>query len=142
MPPDAHQLDPACGDEIKKSGNGRYSGKDRLLTRDNLDGRTKAAQKFDAIAEGIAQDLGGEEQLSTVQKHLVEAFAGAAIHVSDMNARLLLGQEVDILAHSNAISTMVRVAQRIGVNRILRDVTPTLDDIAEEIEREKAEAVT
>jgi hypothetical protein len=104
------------------SGNGR--GKTRLLTRGNLDGRTKARKQFDSIAKGIAQDLGGEDRLSTIQRHLVEAFAGAAVHVHDLNARLLLGEEVDIVAHSQAISTMVRIASRVGVRRVARDITP------------------
>jgi hypothetical protein len=104
------------------SRNGQ--GKTRLLTRNNLDGRTKARKQFDAIAKGIAVDLGGEDRLSTVQRHLVEAFAGAAVHVHDLNARLLLGEEVDTLVHSQAISTMVRIASRIGTQRVARDVTP------------------
>jgi hypothetical protein len=104
------------------TGNGQ--GKTRLLTRDQIDGRTKARKQFDSIAEGIAADLGGEHQLSTVQRHLVEAFAGAAVHMHDLNARLLLGEEVDIIAHSQAISTMVRIASRIGINRVPRDITP------------------
>jgi hypothetical protein len=102
------------------SGNGQ--GKTRLLTRANLDGRTKARKAFDSIADGIAQDLGGEDCLSTVQKHLVEAFAGAAVHVHDLNARLLLGEEIDIVAHASAISTMVRIASRIGTKRVARDI--------------------
>jgi hypothetical protein len=93
-----------------------------------LDGRTRARKQFDAIARGIASDLGGESELSTVQKHLVEAFAGAAIHVHDKNARLLLGEEVDIVEHCQAISTLVRVAQRIGLRRVVRDITPTVAD--------------
>jgi hypothetical protein len=104
------------------SGNGQ--GKTRLLTRSALDGRTKARKQFDAIARGIAVDLGGEDQLSTIQRHLVEAFAGAAVHVHDLNARLLLGEQVDIVAHSQAISTMVRIASRIGTQRVARDITP------------------
>jgi hypothetical protein len=104
------------------TGNGQ--GTTQLLTRESLDGRTKARRRFDAIAEGIAEDLGGEDQLSTVQRHLVEAFAGAAVHVHDLNARLLLGEEVDITAHASAISTMVRIASRIGIHRVARDVTP------------------
>ena len=39
-------------------------GKMRLLTREHLDGRTRARKQFDAIAAGIAKDLGGEDQLS------------------------------------------------------------------------------
>ena len=118
------------------TGNGQ--GKIRLLTRDNLDGRTKARKQFDAIAEGIAQDLGGEDRLSTVKRHLVEAFAGAAVHVHDLNARLLLGEEVDITAHASAISTMVRIASRIGTQRVARDVTPP--SVAEYLEHKQQRA--
>jgi hypothetical protein len=63
---------------------------------------------------------------------LVEAFAGAAVHVHDLNARLLLGEQVDIVAHASAISTMVRVASRIGINRVPRDISPSLTDIMRE----------
>ena len=59
------------------AANGR--GKIRLLSKHDLDGRTSAFKEFEAIARGIAADLGGEDQLSVVQKHLVEAFAGAAL---------------------------------------------------------------
>jgi hypothetical protein len=102
------------------AANGR--GKMRLLSRDNLDGRTHALKRFDAIAKGIAADLGGEDRLSTVQKHLLEAFAGAAIAVSDINARLLSGGEVDLLELSQMTSTLVRIASRIGIKRIPRDI--------------------
>jgi hypothetical protein len=124
---------------VRISTNGRRRGKLRLLNRDNLDGRTKAAQQFDAIASGIAADLGGEEQLSTVAKHLVEAFAGAALHVGDLNARLLLGEKVDIVTHAHAISAMVRVATRIGVHRLPRDVTPSLGEYLQGAAEEAAE---
>jgi hypothetical protein len=80
---------------------------------------------FDLIAMSIAQDLGGEAQLSTVQKHLVEAFAGAAIHTNNLTAKLLRGEEVDIVAHSQAISTMVRVAQRVGIHRVAKVIGST-----------------
>jgi hypothetical protein len=108
-----------------RAGNGR--GKVRLLTRQSLDGRTKARKQFDAIAEGIADDLGGSKELSTVQRHLVEAFAGCAIVLQALNARILLGEPVDIADQSSAASTLVRIATRLGINCIPRDVTPTLD---------------
>jgi hypothetical protein len=98
------------------------------LTRANLDSRTRAAKRFDAIAQGIVRDIvgGDESRLSTIQKHLIEAFAGAALHVQDLNARLLLGAQVDLAEHSQIVSTMVRVASRLPNGRIARDV-PTLD---------------
>jgi hypothetical protein len=101
---------------LSLSRNGR--GKVRLLSRDALDGRTKARKQFDAIASGIAADLGGEDRLSTVQKHLVEAFAGCALTLNDINARALLGEPVDLLAYSQAVSTLVRIASRIGIARV------------------------
>jgi hypothetical protein len=119
------------------TGNGR--GKVRLLTRQSLDGRTKARKQFDAIAEGIAEDLGGSDRLSTVQRHLVEAFAGCAVVVHDINARLLLGQPIDLAEHSQVASTLVRLASRIGLGRRMRDVTDLTDHIAK-LEAEKAES--
>jgi hypothetical protein len=95
----------------------------QLLMRRHL-GRSSQAKMFDAIATSIARDMGGEAQLSTVQKHLVEAFASIALRVNNLTAKLLRGDEVDIIAHSQAISTMVRVAQRVGVQRVQLDITP------------------
>jgi hypothetical protein len=119
------------------TGNGR--GKVRLLTRQSLDGRTKARKQFDAVVEGIASDLGGEAHLTTVQRHLVEAFAGCAVVVHDINARLLLGQPIDISEAAQAVSSLVRLAQRIGVGRRMLDVTDLTDHITK-IEAKKVEA--
>jgi hypothetical protein len=107
-----------------------------LLTRQSLDGRTKARKQFDAVVQGIAADLGGEDRLSTVQKHLVEAFAGCAVVVHDINARLLLGQPIDIGEAAQAVSSLVRIAQRIGINRRVRDITPALPDYLDGVEAE------
>jgi hypothetical protein len=97
------------------------------LTRDAIDGRTNAAKQFDAIAEGIATDLGGRDRLSTVEAALIEAFAGATIHVNQLNTLLLLGEAINLADHAAAISAMVRVAARIGIHRRPRDVTPLAD---------------
>jgi hypothetical protein len=119
------------------TGNGR--GKVRLLTRQSLDGRTKARKQFDAVVEGIASDLGGEARLTTVQRHLVEAFAGCAVVVHDINARLLLGQPIDVSEAAQAVSSLVRLAQRIGVGRRMLDVTDLTDHITK-VESGKAGA--
>jgi hypothetical protein len=102
------------------SGNGQ--GKIRLLSRKALDGRRKEAKQFDAIASAIAKEL-GEDQLSTVQRHLIEAFAGCVITLQSINAQLLLGGEINVAEQSQAASTLVRLASRIGIERKPRDVT-------------------
>ena len=40
--------------------------------------------------------------------------------------RLLLGESIDLSQHAQAISAMVRVATRLGLQRRARDITPTL----------------
>ena len=97
-------------------------GKLRLLSRQALDGRTAVAKQFDAIASAIAADMGGEDELSTIQRHLIEAFAGAAVHVSDLNARLLLGEKVDLAQAAQAVTTLVRVASRSPIGRVARQI--------------------
>jgi hypothetical protein len=124
------------------SGNG--AGKIRLLSRKALDGRRKEAKQFDAIASAIAKEL-GEDQLSTVQRHLIEAFAGCVITLQSINAQLLLGGEINVAEQSQAASTLVRLASRIGIERKPRDVTPSADEYiaglpAEELASADAEA--
>jgi hypothetical protein len=136
MVADASHTDPLIG-AISRSTNGRYKTKVRLISRDRLDRRYKASRKFEAVAAGIASDLGGADMLSTVERNLIEAFAGISVHVADLNARMLLGQKIDLAEHSQVVSTMVRVASRIGVRRIPRDVTPTINDIARDIAIER-----
>jgi hypothetical protein len=112
----------ASSPDVHVSQNGRRRGTLKLIARDQIDRRTKSFLKFDAIASGIAEDLGGSKQLTTVQCSLVEAFAGIALAVNDLNARLLLGEEINITEQSTAVSTMVRVAHRIGMGRIARNI--------------------
>lgn len=97
-----------------------------LLTPDNLDKRSRAYQTYTGITSGIQSDLGGRDRLSTVELSLIDAYAGACIHVYDLNAKLLLGELVELGDHAAAISAMVRVASRIGIQRRMHDVTPDL----------------
>jgi hypothetical protein len=112
---------------LKATRSGR--SKVQLLTRDHLDGRTRARKQFDAIADGVANDLGGPDQLSVIQKHLIEAFAGSAVVLQGINARMLLGEPIDVLEQCQAASIMVRLAQRIGLDRVPRDVGPDLGEL-------------
>jgi hypothetical protein len=68
--------------------------------------------------------LGGQNSLTAIELALVEAFTGAAVTLDNLNTRLLLGETIDLTAHSQTVSAMVRVAARLGVSRRMRDVTP------------------
>src|SRR5262245_66655233 len=78
----------------KKRGPHRAT-RPQLLTRDFIDGRTNAAKVFDRLVSNIETDLGGRDQLSAIELALVEAFAGAAVTLENLNTRLLLGEEIE-----------------------------------------------
>ena len=105
------------------TGNGK--GKIRLLTRHALDGRTKARRDFDAIVRRIASDISGgdESRISTIQWGLIEAYTSAKTCLDDFNARRMLGQKIDLLELCQTITTLVRVASRLPLERVQRDVT-------------------
>jgi hypothetical protein len=46
-------------------------GKYRLVSLDNLDGRTAAAKHAKSLIEAFENDLGGKDQLSTAESELV-----------------------------------------------------------------------
>jgi hypothetical protein len=60
---------------------------------------------------------------------LIDAFVGVSIRLNDLNTRGLLGEPIDLSELSLAASTLVRIAQRIGINRAARDVGPSLGDL-------------
>ena len=94
-----------------------------------LDGRTNSARALKQLIRDIEQDLGGADQLSTIERELVAGFAGAALTARSLNIKLALGQDVLPAELSQSVSTMVRVAHRLGHQRRQKDVTPSLSDL-------------
>ena len=98
-----------------------------------VDGRSLIARRYKDICAAILTDQGGDDMCSESRRQLIRRFAAAAVLAEQMEARLANGEEIDISEHALLTSTMVRVAQRIGVDRIPRDVSsPSLADILRE----------
>ena len=55
-------------------------------------------------------------------------FAAAAVLAEQMESRLANGEQIDIQEHALLCSTLTRLAQRIGIERRARDVTPSLSE--------------
>jgi len=140
--PDTARLPSACSPEsLAKRRRQHKATRPQLLTRAQLDGRTSAAKAFDKLVSDIEADLGGRDQLSTIQLALIEAFAGAAVTLQHLNTRLALGEEIDLGQYAQTVSAMVRVASRLGLQRRARDLTPSLSDLLREDEaRQQAAA--
>jgi hypothetical protein len=95
----------------------------QLLTRDQLDGRTNAAKTFDRIVSAIEADLGGADQLSTIERCHIEGFAGAYVCMLNLNTRLALGEDVDLSQHAVCLSEMVRATRVLGPSRRAKPIT-------------------
>jgi hypothetical protein len=108
------------------------NGKDLLP---NIDGRSVIARRYRDICSAIAADQGGLDQLSEARLQLIRRFAACCVLSEDMESRLVRGGQIDITEYVQLTSTMVRVAQRIGLDRVPRDVSsPSLSDLFREAE--------
>jgi hypothetical protein len=93
-----------------------------------VDGRSLVARRYRDIASAILVDQGGEDQCSESRKQLVRRFAAAAVIAEQMEACLANGEQIDVAQHALLCSTLVRVARQIGVNRVPRNITPSLHE--------------
>jgi hypothetical protein len=130
-------MDP-CAVVASKSSDSRSSqsrgshGRSRLTNKKDLlpgvDGRTVIYRRFRDIASQIATDQGGLEQLSEARLQLVRRFAAAAVLAEQLEADLANGQEINIERHALLCSTLTRLAQRIGIDRRAKNITPSLSE--------------
>jgi hypothetical protein len=93
-----------------------------------VDGRSLVARRYRDIVIAIFIDQGGEAQCSESRKQLIRRFAAAAVIAEQLEAKLANGEQISIAEHAALSSTLVRIAQRIGINRRARDITPALPD--------------
>lgn len=103
-------------------------GKVRLLSLDDIDGRTRAAQHVKNTRQDVIADLGGEEQLSTLERAAVDHVALLDAMAKDVGARWLQGEAVDPSAVPTLVNAFNRSAAILGWRRRSKDVTPDLAD--------------
>jgi hypothetical protein len=106
------------------------NGKDLLP---KVDGRSLIARRYRDICSAIASDQGGLDLLSEARVQLIRRYAACCVLAESMESRLARGEQIDITEHSRLTLTMVRVAQRIGLDRVPREVSsPMLADLLRE----------
>jgi hypothetical protein len=104
----------------------------------NVDGRSLIARRFRDIARSILIDHQGGEGVSEVRLQLIRRFSAAACLAEQLESKLAAGEEINITEHALLCSSLVRIAQRIGINRVPKDAGPTLGDVlAAGIERDR-----
>jgi hypothetical protein len=94
-----------------------------------VDGRTEIARRFFDICQSLIQDAAGVDRCSEAKLQLIRRFAAAAVMAENLEAKLARGEEIDIQEHATLSSTLVRLGARIGINRVAKNITPSLSDI-------------
>ena len=109
--------------QAEKTSETGSKGKVRLLSLDDLDGRTRAAQQVRETRQAILADCGGEADLSTLERIAVDNCALLDALVKDAAARWLGGEELDVAVLGTLTNSFNRTAAVLGWKRRPRDVT-------------------
>ena len=124
----AHKSNGSDRNVLRKShARSRISNGVDLLP--NVDGRSLVARCYRDISGAIIVDQGGIDQCSESRLQLIRRFAAAAVLAEQLEGRLANGEQVDINEHAVLSSTLVRLAAKIGIDRVPRDVTPSLREL-------------
>ena len=83
------------------------------------------ARRYAEVAAGIASDLGGHEQLTELQQHLIRSVAGLVVLRERLDAASINGEKVDTTQYCRLANATRRVAATLGLSRLSsKDVTP------------------
>jgi hypothetical protein len=88
----------------------------------NVDGRSVIARRYRDITTAILIDQGGADRCSESRTQLIRRFAAAAVLAEQMESRLANGEQINVQEHATLSSTLVRLGQRIGIDRVPREV--------------------
>jgi hypothetical protein len=92
----------------------------------NVDGRSLIARRYRDLVAALCADQGGLGVMAEARLQLVRRFAALAVLAESAEARLARGEPFDLSEYTNLTSTLVRVAARLGINRVPKNVTPDL----------------
>lgn len=104
----------------KWHGRSRVSNGHDLLP--DIDGRSVIARRYRDITSAIMVDQGGAVQCSESRQQLIRRFAASAVLAEQLESRLANGEDIDVQQHALLCSSLVRLAQRIGIDRVPREV--------------------
>lgn len=96
-----------------------------LFASDLIDGRSASSRRFRDVLGAIVGDLGGSDRLSEAQRQLARRVALMSIQCEAMEERSIAGQEIDIDLYGTLTDRIGRAAQRIGLRRVPRNITPS-----------------
>lgn len=93
-----------------------------------IDGRTREAKLYGQAVADLVSDLGGNDVVTRAELELVRRAAGLAVLATLAEARLIAGEQIDVVELTSIGNAQRRLLATLGLERRSRDVTPRLSD--------------
>jgi hypothetical protein len=103
-----------------------------------VDGRSTVFRRYREILAALVSDMGGDP--SEAQQQIARRAASLAIWCEQQDADAANGKAIDVGPYTTASNTLRRLLESLGLERRLRNVTPTLSEYAARKAAEKARA--
>lgn len=123
-------------DSLKSKGrsrvtNARATGRvtAKTLFTGEIDGRSIWARRYRDLVCSYVDDAGGLAVLSELRVSLIRRLAALTVEAERLETDLASGRTVDIDLLARLSSHIRRIAETIGLDRAVKDVTPSLSDI-------------
>jgi hypothetical protein len=112
----------------------KLKGRSRVTTGRSVlaglrNGRTEIARRYADLVAMACTDLGGASVMSQAKIQLARRFAALSVQLEALETRIANGEVIDTAQYSQLTSTLVRVVSRLGVERLAKDIGPTLGDL-------------
>ena len=91
----------------------------------NVDGRTHGGRRFRELAADLAHHLGGSP--TPPQQAIIQRAAALIIWCEGQETALANGADFDVAAFTTAANSLRRLLADLGLDRRLKDVTPSLE---------------
>jgi hypothetical protein len=114
---------------VKSHARSRVTNGQELLP--GIDGRSLQARRYRDLVANLVSDAGGIEIIAEARLQLIRRFSALAVLAENLEAKIAMGEDINLAEHCVIGSTLVRLASRLGINRNSKNVTPVLRDYLE-----------
>jgi hypothetical protein len=104
------------------------NGKD-LFRPEVTDLRSATYRRYRDLVDMLVVDQGGIDLCSESRKQLIRRFAACCVLSEQMEARLVADEEISVPEHALLVSSLVRLANKLGINRVAKNIGPTLGEL-------------
>src|SRR5262245_38768040 len=96
------------------------------------DGNSAWSRRYRDLIAAFVSDLGGHDALSEAKLALIRRSAALALELEQMEGKLSQGDEINLDSYGRAASHLRRLLETLGVERKPKDVTPSLEEYAQQ----------